>query len=125
MAQMMDRLYILAGLAWLVFGMAFGIWMGMSESFHYANPHAHANLVGFAASVLFGLICAVYPALKTSRLVVPQFLIYQAGAVLLVWGKVAVANDHTNIGPVVTGSLVTFLGALLFVALFVLRASKA
>ena len=41
----LDRLYIMFGLAWVVAGMCFGVWVGITGSTNYANSHAHANLL--------------------------------------------------------------------------------
>jgi hypothetical protein len=48
-----DRWFILTGLLYCTFGVAFGIWMGIHERFDLAPIHAHVNLVGFASMVLF------------------------------------------------------------------------
>ena len=83
----MDRLYILAGFLWLVAGMIFGIYLGITDQLQFANSHAHANLLGFVISVLFGLLYRNWPALLSSRLAWPQFALFQIGALMLVAGK--------------------------------------
>ncbi len=112
-----DEYYIGAGFAFLFFGMAFGMWLGASENLHFSNSHAHANLVGFVLSVLFGLIYRCFPAMKQSRLAKPQFWIYEIGAVLFVAGKIRV-DATTNADLVIFGSIVVFVGTLLMVIIF-------
>lgn len=119
-----DDIYILVGLIWLVLGMGFGIWMGITQQFQFANSHAHWNLVGFAISVLFGLIHRAYPALRGSRLAWPQFFVYESGAVLLVAGKAMIDNGGSDT-LVKIGALVTMLGALGMLALFAMRRGAA
>ena len=51
-----DRLYILCGFVWVVAAMVFGFYLGAAEQLQYSNTHAHAALVGFVLSILFGLI---------------------------------------------------------------------
>jgi hypothetical protein len=87
-----DDIYILFGLAWLIVGLAFGIWMGINEQFQFISVHAHMNLVGFVISVAFGLILRAYPEIKTSRLAMPQFIIWQIGTAILIAGKAVVAQ---------------------------------
>ena len=65
-----DRLYVLIGFLWLIAGMIFGIYLGIKNQLQSSNSHAHANLLGFVISVLFGLIYRNWPVLKQSRLVV-------------------------------------------------------
>ncbi|GLQ07593.1 hypothetical protein [Sneathiella chinensis] len=114
MGRKLGLIYIRLAILWLLGGMIFGTWLGITENFQYSNPHAHANLVGFAVSALFGLILAVYPAVACPKLGMLQLVVYQVGAVLLVAGKVVVSDDPTNVGLVATGSIVTIIGTALF-----------
>ena len=114
----LGRTYILIGLVWMICGMAFGIWMGMTERLFFANTHAHANLVGFVASVLFGLIHNAYPNLAKSRIAVPQFWVYEIGAVLLVLGKGVTDGGGSN-SLVKFGALVVIIGAAMMLVMFV------
>jgi peptidoglycan/LPS O-acetylase OafA/YrhL len=115
--QRLDRNYILLGLAWLVAGMIFGIWLGASNNLNYGNSHAHLNLLGFVTSVLFGLLHWAYPALGKSRLAMWQFGIYEIGVLLLVIGKVLI-DGGTNTLFLVFGSLFAVVGAALMLAMF-------
>jgi hypothetical protein len=112
-----DEYYIGAGFAFLLFGMVFGMWLGASENLQFGNSHAHANLVGFVLSVLFGLIYRFFPAMKQSRLAKPQFWIYEIGAVLFVAGKIRV-DATTNSDLVIFGSIVVLVGTLLMAIVF-------
>jgi cbb3-type cytochrome oxidase subunit 1 len=117
-AVKIDRLYIIAGFVWLIFGMVFGIYLGITDQLQLSNSHAHANLLGFVISVLFGLIYRNWPSLKESRLAMTQFVIYQIGAVVLVAGKYDIDNggDGTLAPP---GSLILILGTLLMFWMFI------
>ena len=64
----LDRLYILTGFVWLIIGMVFGIYIGITDQTTQSNAHAHANLLGFVISVLFGLKYRIWPNMTTSRL---------------------------------------------------------
>ena len=116
--------YILAGLVWLVLGMAFGIWMGITNNLDFANSHAHFNLVGFVTSMLFGLVYRQYAGLGRSRIAALQFWVYEIGAVLLVAGKMMVDAGRGDT-LVKIGSLVVILGALLMLWIFAARRTAA
>lgn len=112
-----DRLYIIAGFVWLIFGMVFGIYLGITDQLQFSNSHAHANLLGFVISVLFGLIYRNWPSLKDSRLATSQFIVYQIGAVVLVAGKYDIDNGGDGmLAP--PGSLILILGTLLMFWMF-------
>lgn len=117
-------LYVLVGLMWLVLGMVFGIWMGITNHLNFANSHAHFNLVGFVASVLFGLVYRQYPQMALSRLAVAQFWIYEVGAVALVAGKATLDGGGSDT-LVKIGSIVVVGGALLMLWIFASRREAA
>jgi hypothetical protein len=112
-----DRLYILAGFSWLIFGMAFGIYIGMMSQLQFSNSHAHANLLGFVVSVLFGLIFRNWPSLVESRLAMPQFSLYQIGVVVLVAGKYDIDRGGGG-GLAAPGAVIVFLSTTLMFWMF-------
>ncbi len=113
----MDRIYIMTGFAWLIFGMVFGIYLGIKEQLNLSNSHAHANLLGFVISVLFGLLHRNWPLLAATRLAMPQFVIYQLGAVVLVAGKYSIDNGgNGTLAP--PGSVLVVIGSLLMLWMF-------
>lgn len=113
----MDRLYILAGFLWLIAGMIFGIYLGITDQLQFANSHAHANLLGFVISVLFGLLYRNWPALLSSRLTWPQFALFQIGALVLVAGKFDI--DRGGGGALAPpGSILVVLGTLVMFWMF-------
>ena len=109
--------FIGLGLTFLVIGMAFGMWMGMSQSFQYADVHAHWNLVGFVTSTLYGLIHRAYPRLATSRLTWVQCLTHVAGVLIFAPGIFVAITMHQEIGAIV-GSLLIVSAALMFMWIY-------
>lgn len=112
-----DRVYILAGFVWLILGMVFGIYLGGTSQFQFANAHAHANLIGFVISVLFGPIYRSWPDLQGRRLAWPQFAVYELGAILLVAGKYQIDSGQGG-GLTAPGAILTILGTVLIFWLF-------
>jgi hypothetical protein len=115
-----DRWFILIGLAYGIFGFAFGIWVGINERFDQAHLHAHINLIGFASMVLFGLLYRAYPAIAESKLALAHFLIYTIGAILFLAG-IPLAQAHQTIALAVIGSMSVLVGLLVFLANFLLN----
>ena len=112
-----DRLYIMAGFVWLTIGMVFGIYLGITDQLQFSNSHAHANLVGFVVSVIFGLLYRNWPSMLKSKLAMPQFALYQVGAIVLVAGKFDIDNGGGGaLAP--PGSVITVLGTLLVFWMF-------
>ena len=117
-----DRLYVLTGFVWLIAGMVFGIYLGITDQLQFSNSHAHANLLGFVISVLFGLLYRSWPALKASRLALPQFLIFELGSVVLVAGKYDIdSGGNGTLAP--PGSVLVVVGTLLMLWIFARGAS--
>ncbi len=113
----MDRLYILAGFVWLILGMIFGVYLGVTDQLQFSNSHAHANLLGFVLSVLFGLIYRGWPMLLSSKLVWPQFGFFQIGTLVLVAGKYDIDSGGGGaLAP--PGSVLVILGTLLMFWMF-------
>ncbi|SPH17167.1 hypothetical protein DEA8626_00683 [Defluviimonas aquaemixtae] len=113
----MDRLYVMTGFVWLIFGMVFGIYLGITDQLQFSNSHAHANLLGFVISVLFGLIYRGWPVLLSHRLAMPQFALYQVGAVVLVAAKYDIDNGGAG-RLAAPGSMIVVLGTLLMFWMF-------
>lgn len=112
-----DRLYILAGFLWLVTGMIFGIYLGITDQLQFSNSHAHANLLGFVISVLFGLIYRNWPVLLSSRLAWLQFALFEFGSLVLVAGKFDI--DRGGAGALAPpGSVLVVLGTLMMFWMF-------
>lgn len=112
------RTYILLGFIWLIVGTIFGVWLGATNHLQYANAHAHANLLGFVTSVLFGFMYLIYPSMQKSKLALPQLLLFEVGSVLLVIGKYYV-GDAIDIPPLlIGGSLLVIVGVILMLVLF-------
>jgi hypothetical protein len=113
----MDRIYILTGFIWLIAGMIFGIYLGITDQLQFANTHAHANLLGFVISVLFGLIHRNWPQLMSSRLALPQFALFEIGSLVLVVGKYDIdSGGQGMLAP--PGSILVVLGTLVMFWMF-------
>lgn len=118
-----DETYLILAFVWLIGGMVFGIWLGASAHFQFAESHAHMALVGFVLSAAFGFTYKLYPSMRASRLATAQLWIYQLGAVLLVAGKITVdAGGGESL--VKAGSVVILLGVLLMLYVFVTRKDR-
>jgi hypothetical protein len=119
-----DRWFILIGLLYGTFGVAFGIWMGIHQQVQHAHLHAHINLVGFTASILFGLLYRSFPALAASRLAMVHFVIYTLGAIIFLVG-LPLAQSGQTIALAVIGSLSVLVGFLVFLANYLMNGFSA
>lgn len=109
--------FIGLGLIFLVIGMAFGVWMGMTQSFQYAAVHAHWNLVGFVTSTLYGLTHRAYPKLATSKLTWVQCVTHVVGVLIFAPGIFLAITTRVEIGAIV-GSLLILAAALMFMWIY-------
>lgn len=122
-----DRRYLLWSLAYVVAGMALGIFMAASNDFGQHATHAHMLLVGFGVSLAYGVIHKLWVGHRLEHLAKIQFVMHQAGAavmsagLLMIYGKVL---PETQLAPVLAvASMAVLLGALLM--LFMVLRAKA
>jgi peptidoglycan/LPS O-acetylase OafA/YrhL len=109
--------FIGLGLIFLVVGMVFGIWMGITQNFQFLDAHAHWNLVGFVTSTLYGLIHRAYPKLATSRLTWVQCITHVLGVLIFAPGIIVVVTTHNEM-PAIIGSLLIVSAALMFMWIY-------
>ena len=113
-----DTVFITVGLIVLLFGMAFGGWMGSTDNFQYADAHAHMNLLGFVLPTLYGLMHRVYPGLSRSRLAWPQCIAHFVGVAIFIPGLLVVGMTGNPL-VVIVGASVVLLSTATFAYLFI------
>lgn len=109
--------FIGLGLIFLVVGMAFGMWMGITNNMQLAPAHAHWNLVGFVTSTLYGLIHRAYPRLATSKLTWIQCITHVVGVLIFAPGIILAITGHGEIGVIIGGVLI-IAAALMFMWIY-------
>jgi cbb3-type cytochrome oxidase subunit 1 len=114
----MGKAFIQVASVYLLIGIGFGIYMGLSENFAYAHTHAHINLLGWATMGVFGLIYYVVPRAGSSKLGKAHFWLHNIGTPLLLSGMFLFANGELDLAlPLaITGGLIILLGTFIFVA---------
>jgi hypothetical protein len=98
-----SRNFLLMGVAYLLVGVVFGMYMGGSGDHKLAPVHAHINLLGFTLMTVFGVVYRVFPSMARNGLAKAHFWLHQIrtavlliGLFLMMTGTVAEAV----IGPV-------------------------
>ena len=111
--------FFLSATIYVLCGMAFGIWMAISEDHMLASAHAHLNLIGWVSMAIFGIYYHLVPAAGLSGLAKLHFAVQTIGLWLIVPG---IGLAVMGITPALAGigSIFTILGMLLFV-IIVLR----
>jgi hypothetical protein len=109
--------FIGLGLIFLVVGMGFGLWMGISHHLEFAASHAHWNLVGFVTSTLYGLIHRAYPKLAESKLTWTQCILHVAGVLIFAPGIILAVLTQQVIAAAIGGVLI-ILAALMFMWIY-------
>lgn len=123
-----DRRYLLWSLAYVVAGMALGIFMAASHDRGQHATHAHMLLVGFGVSLAYGVIHKLWVGHRLINLAKIQFVLHQAGAAVMSAGLLMIhgkALSEAQLAPVLAvASIAVLLGALLML-LMVLKAKAA
>jgi cbb3-type cytochrome oxidase subunit 1 len=109
------ELFFKTAVAFLIVGIAMGLHMSMSGNYDVVGAHAHANLLGWVTSALFGGYYALNPAKAESRLAMIHFWIYTVGVAALVPSLYMLLKGFAAIEPLVAlTSLVIFAGIIVF-----------
>jgi hypothetical protein len=113
-----SRNFLLLGSAFLIVGIAMGMYMGGSGDHSLAISHAHINLLGFVLSAVFALTYKAYPAMAKGRLASVHFWLHFVGAVtvnLLIFLLLAQIITEAAMVPIAPISeLLVFLGVIVF-----------
>jgi hypothetical protein len=109
--------FVFAGLSALV-GMIAGIVMGILQDFTIAPAHAHLNLLGWVTMALYGLYHRSFGR-TTGWLGWTQVLTGAVGAATIGGGLALYlhSGDHAYFPLVIVGSLLAFLGMVLFLGI--------
>lgn len=117
------RWNILFGLGFAIVGMAIGIYMSVSRNHGQHVTHAHALLLGFVVSALYGMIYHVWLSATSARLATVQTGLHQVGTVLIVAGLFLLfsgAAAESTLGPLLgVGSAAAIVSAALMFYQFV------
>jgi cbb3-type cytochrome oxidase subunit 1 len=99
----------------LIFSIAAGLQMSISGVHNVTGAHAHAGLLGWATSAIFGTYYALDPAKATTRLAYTQFWIFTIAAVVMSVALYLMLLGYEGLAPVVAaGSILSFVGVLIF-----------
>jgi len=124
-----DRAFLILGLIYAILGMLLGIVMAASHDHGQHVTHAHILLVGFVASVLYGLIHRVWMPGAGGVLALLQFLLHHLGALAMVIGLYLLYGGYVpgpSIEPVLSiASLAVFAGAVLMLVLALVHARSS
>jgi len=124
-----DRKYIVWALAYAIAGMALGIYMAASQKHDQHVTHAHVLLLGFVASVIYGVIHKLWldvhrPAIATAQLITHQFgVLVMCTGLFLLYGGLVPAQALEPILAI--ASIAVLLGAVLMLRMVLTSRSSA
>lgn len=97
---------------YILFGVIFGLVIGIAGKLGFANVHAHVNLLGWATLALSGLIYTAYPSAGNTKLAVAHFWLQNIGLPIFVAGLFIIdfGNESLGIPFTSSGAIVAILG---------------
>jgi hypothetical protein len=113
---MVSSLLLRVSTLFLLFGLVFGIVMGIRQDFTLAPAHAHLNLIGFVVMFLAGLYYRAVPKAELGALPKIQAGLHILGAVVFPLGIALVLTGGPERYEVFTiaGSLIVLTAIALF-----------
>lgn len=107
--------YLKIAVIYLIVGVAFGIWMGITQKMQFAPVHAHINLLGWASLALMGVIYHIFPNAAKTRLAAWQFWLYNIGAAGFVISLATVVSGRDAAVPAaIVSAILVLIGVVLF-----------
>ena len=107
------ELWAKSGLAWLLIGMGFGLYLGMTEQFGLSAPHAHAGLLGGVWAIAFSYLFSRQDSGRRMGHALWQWVAYNLGVAAFVIGFWLVMKGNPGVAPVgVAGAFTIALSAL-------------
>jgi cbb3-type cytochrome oxidase subunit 1 len=95
--------------------MALGMVMGAQSDFTYAPVHAHLNLLGFVAIMLYGLTYKACPNMANGRLASIHFYMVNLGVILMIPSLALLMDKNTIALPaLLAGEILTIASLLIF-----------
>lgn len=121
-----SQLFFKSAVIWLLIGIAAGLQMGMSGNHTVIAAHAHINLLGWVTSAIFGGYYALNPAKAAKRLAFVHYAVYMLGLIVMLPCLYFMERGNMQLEPLVgIGSMITFLGVLIFAVVMFSRESVA
>lgn len=109
-------LFFLTGACFALLGMAFGIFMAVTQDHSLSPAHGHLNLIGFVAMSVYGAYYALTPRAAASTLASVHFGLAVVSVLVIVPG-IAMALSGAGEAVAKAGSLlaITSMGLFAFV----------
>lgn len=104
-------------------GMSLGVWMGGNQDFTLRPVHAHINLIGFAAMMLFGLFYRAFPAAARGWMPLVHFGLWVVGFLILMPMLTLLLLEKPAFMPLLPLSEVMLVGAMLLFVIIVFMAT--
>lgn len=121
---MLANRFVRLSVVYALLGMALGIYMASSGNHDEAPTHAHLNLLGFVAMMLYGLFYKLHPAATLSRLAAAHFWVSNLGTVGIVIGIGLIYGGVPAAEPIAAvSSLIAIAGMAIF-AVVVFRSTQ-
>ena len=107
------ELWAKSGLVWLLFGMGFGLYLGLTEQFGMSASHAHAGLLGGVWAIAFSYLFSRFDGGRRMGQALWQWIAYNLGVAAFVFGFWLVMKGNPGFAPVgVAGAFTIALSTL-------------
>lgn len=116
----LSRRWIYVAIVYFCLAVGLGVFMGLSGDHRLMAVHAHMNLLGWVTLTLVGVIYHYFPKAAASRLASVQFWLHNLFLPVMMVALALVLTGTPQAGPVLGGTAVVMLLAVLLFATNVL-----
>ena len=121
-----DRAFVGMALVWLMLGMLFGLYIGLTHSDQYVPMHMTMLLPGFVLLSVYGALYRLWPKMKDAGLAKVQFWLATIGSLGQVVGAYqSVQSGGSDMMIVTSAWVLALLGGLLMGWLFLTKSEES
>jgi hypothetical protein len=118
LSNRMTALWARSALAWFVITVVMGMFMGVTQQFHYAPAHAHMGVLGWLSSAAISYLHAISrPFAPGAKLPLLHWALHNIGVAIMTSSLFLMHHSEAAAGFIGVGALMVVVGVVWLAAM--------